>query len=50
MYKDLLEKYEIRQGKLARSVDFLFARLIKDGATITPELEEHKNFYTKREF
>ena len=50
MYKDLLEKYEIRQSKLARSVDFLFARLIKDGATITPELEEHKNFYTKREF
>ncbi len=44
MFSEIMERYNNRKLKKIKSVDLLFAKIEKEGGTITPELEAHKAF------
>ncbi|MBE6014260.1 MAG: cyclic nucleotide-binding domain-containing protein [Lachnospiraceae bacterium] len=44
MFKDIMERYNNRKLKKIKSVDLLFAKILKEGGEITPELQAHRDF------
>lgn len=44
MFTEIMERYKNRQLKKLHSVDLLFAKIEKEGGTITPELKAHREF------